>query len=94
MVNVYRNALEKIFEKDDHSRRDEITKTTSEIERISFRLVVLQNQFLDGHITPQDYNKMKDRVEKDLTGLEPKLKAIKMDKSPYKTYVNQTLPML
>ena len=94
VVNVYRKTLEKLFDKDDHSRRDEITKTTNDIDKINSRLIVLQNQFLDGHITPQDYHKMKERVEKDLTGLELRLKDLKQDKSPYKVYVNQTLPML
>jgi hypothetical protein len=75
--------LEKLFEKDVYSRRDEISKTKSEIERVNLRLVTLQNQFLDGIITVQNYHAMKQRVEKDLIGLELKLKDLKEDKSPY-----------
>jgi len=37
---------------------------------------------------------MKEKVEKDLIGLELKLKGLKQDKSPYKKYINQTVPML
>jgi|GEM_PF-4198440 len=37
---------------------------------------------------------MKEKVEKDLIGLELKLKGLKQDKSPYKEYINQTVPML
>jgi len=37
---------------------------------------------------------IKQRVEKDLIGLELKLKGLKEDRSPYKEYVNQTVPML
>jgi hypothetical protein len=48
----------------------------------------------DNQISPQDYQNMKQRVEKDLTGLQLKLKDLKEDKSPYKTYINQTVPML
>ena len=32
-------------------------------------------------------------VEKDLIGLELKLKDFKADRSPYKEYINQTVPM-
>jgi len=37
---------------------------------------------------------MKEKVEKDLSGLELKLKDLKQDKSPYKEYINQTVTML
>jgi len=36
---------------------------------------------------------MKQRVEKDLMGLELRLRDLKEDKSPYKVYINQTVPM-
>ena len=94
VVNLYRKTLEKLFEKDDYARRDEITRTKSEIEKIKARLTTLQDQFLDSVITPTDYHTMKQRVEKDLIGLELKLKGLKEDKSPFKEYVNQTVPML
>lgn len=54
-------------------------------------LTALQNQFLDEVITPSDYHLMKQRVEKDLTGLHLKLKGLKRDKLPYKTYMNLTI---
>jgi hypothetical protein len=37
---------------------------------------------------------MKQGIEKDRIGLELKLKGLKQDKSPYKEYINQTVPML
>ncbi len=75
-------------------RRDEITQTENEIDKIIKRLATLQDQFLDGNISPQEYHSMKEKVEKDLIGLELKLKGLKQDKSPYKEYINQTVPML
>ena len=57
-------------------------------------MITLQNQFLDGSITTKDYQTMKQRVEKDLMGLELKLRDLKEDKSPYKVYINQTVPKL
>ena len=91
---LYRKILEKMFDKEDVVRRDEITKTENEIDKIIKRLATLQDQFLDGNISPQEYHSMKEKVEKDLIGLELKLKGLKQDKSPYKEYVNQTVPML
>jgi hypothetical protein len=61
---------------------------------VNTRLVTFQNQFLDGVITSQDYHTMKQRVEKDLTGLELKLRDLKTNISPYKVYINQTVRML
>jgi hypothetical protein len=66
----------------------------SDIEKMNTRLITLQNQFLHSGISPQDYHIMKQRVEKDLIGLELKLKDLKEDRSPYKEYINQTVPML
>jgi hypothetical protein len=37
---------------------------------------------------------MKQRVEKDLIGLELRLRDLKVDVSPYKVYINQTVPIL
>ena len=86
--------MEKTFDKEDIVRRDEITQTENEIDKIIKRLATLQDQFLDGNISPQEYHSMKEKVEKDLIGLELKLKSLKQDKSPYKEYINQTVPML
>ena len=37
---------------------------------------------------------VKQRIEKDLMGLELRLRDLKADVSPYKVYINQTVPML
>jgi SMC interacting uncharacterized protein involved in chromosome segregation len=86
--------LEKLFDKEDSMRKDEITKTEREIEKIQSRITSLQDQFMDKQIDPQDYHLMKQRVEKDLVGLSCKLKDLKDDKSPFKEYIKHTVPML
>lgn len=93
-VNLYKTILQNIFDRDDHIRKDEMIKSKNEIEKIQNRMITLQDQFLDGHISPKEYQSMKQRVEKDLIGLESKLKGLKEGKSPYKEYVNKTVPML
>jgi len=59
MLTLYKKVLENIFDRDDHLKRDEIQKLKTEIERIELRKSNLQNRFLDGDITPQDYQDMK-----------------------------------
>jgi len=86
--------LEKLFDKEDSMRKDEITKTEREIEKIQSRITSLQDQFMDKQIDPHDYHLMKQRVEKDQVGLSCKLKELKSDKSPFKEYIKHTVPML
>ena len=93
-LTLYRKILENMFEKDGLVRKEEIKRTENEFDKINKRITILQNQLLDGNILPQDYQTMKQRIEKELKGLELKLKELKQDKSPYKVYVSQTIPML
>ena len=91
---LYRKILEKLFDKEDLVRKDEIARTETELDKIKKRIVNLQNQFLYNNIDPKEYHSMKEKVEKDQAGLELKLKALRQDKSPFKVYINQTVPML
>ncbi len=93
-LNLYLKMLEKLFDKEDMVRKDEIVKTENEIEKVKKRMTNLQDQFMDNHISPEEFQAMKQRVEKDLTGLSCKLKDLKSDKSPFKEYVKSTVPML
>ena len=73
IVNLYKKTLEKLFEKDDYNRRDEIQKTRKELERLELRKSNLQNDLMDRVITSQDYQDMKGRVEKDIVLTREKL---------------------
>lgn len=93
-VSLYRKTLEKLFDKEDIGRKDELAKTEKEIEKQNDRLKKLQDQLLDGHITPQDYHTMKQRVENDLMGLQCKRTDLQSGQSPFKEYIKHTVPML
>jgi hypothetical protein len=58
--------LEKLFEKDDYLKRDEIERTRREQERLETRKSNLQNDFMDRNITSQDYHDMKEKVDKEI----------------------------
>ena len=93
-VTLYKKLLEKIFEKEDLNRRDEIQKVKKDIEKAEARKSNLQDLILDGTITPQDYQDMKGKVEKDLVLFKSKLSGLMDQPSPYKTYISKTVPML
>ena len=93
-VNLYKRLLEKIFEKEDLNRRDEIQRVKKDIEKAEARRSNLQDLILDGTITPQDYQDMKGKVYKDLVLFKSKLRGLIDQPSPYKTYISKTIPML
>lgn len=94
IVNLYRKSLEKLFEKDDFQRRDEIQKTKKELEKLELRKSNLQNDLMDRAITSHDYQEMKSRVEKDIVLAKEKLTELQQVKSPFKVYFQKEVPML
>jgi site-specific DNA recombinase len=86
--------LEKIFEKEDLNRRDEIQRVKKDIEKAEALRSNLQDLILDGTITPHDYQDMKGKVDKDLVMLRSKLSGLLDQPSTYKTYTTKTVPML
>lgn len=49
---------------------------------------------MDRTITPQDYQDMKGRVEKELVLLKDKLTDLQQQTSPFKIYIQKEVPML
>jgi site-specific DNA recombinase len=93
-VNLYKRLLEKIFEKEDLNKRDEIQRVKKDIEKAEALRSNLQDLILDGTITPQDYQDMKGKVDKDLVLFRSKLSGLMDQPSPYKAYISKTVPML
>jgi hypothetical protein len=86
--------LEKLFEKEDYQRKDEIQKTRKELEKLELRKSNLQNDLMDRLITPQDYQEMKGRVDKDIILVKDKLTELQQEVSPFKIYIQKEVPML
>jgi ABC-type phosphate transport system auxiliary subunit len=86
--------LEKLFEKDDYQRKDEIQKTRKELEKLELRKSNLQNDLMGRTNAPQDYQDMKCRVEKDLVPIKNKLIELQHEVSPFKIYIQKEIPML
>jgi hypothetical protein len=94
IVYLYRKTLEKLFEKDDYIRRDEIQRTKKEHERLETRKANLQNDLMDRVISPQDYQDMKGRVERDLVLIKDNLIDLQKQTSSFKIYIQKEVPML
>ena len=66
MVKVYKSQLESLIDREDITRKTEINRMQTDIEKFVTRQTNLQNSFLDGDITSSDYNEMKSRIESEL----------------------------
>jgi DNA invertase Pin-like site-specific DNA recombinase len=94
IVNLYRKTLEKLFEKDDFNRRDEIQKMKKELEKLELRKSNLQNDLMDRTITSQDYQDMKGRVDKDIVLAKDNLIELQQAIPPFKVYLQKEVPLL
>jgi site-specific DNA recombinase len=94
MVKVYKSQLESLIDRDDVTRKTEIKRLETEIETCKTRQLNLQNSFLDCGISSSDFNQMKIRIESELNDKQIKLERLKSTKSPFKVYLNKTLPMI
>ncbi len=93
-INLYRKVLEKVFNKEDHVRKDEIQRIKKELEKLQDRKSNLQNMLMDGKIEPDDYNQMKQKLEKDIAVNNGKLEGLSKQLTPYRDYIYKTIPIL
>ena len=91
---LYKKILEKLFDREDLSRKSDIEKLKKEIEKVEGRKSNLQKRLLDDEITPQDYQDMKKDIDKDLLSYKTKLEGLTQGMSPYKNYINKEIPMM
>ena len=76
-MTLYKKILEKIFEKEDYIRKDEIQKIKNQLENLLVRKSKLQDILLDGKISSKDFNEMKQKLEKDIALNNNKLEGLK-----------------
>ena len=94
IVGLYKKTLEKLFEKYDYQRRDEIQKTKKELEKLELLKSNLENVLVDRIINSHDYQDMKGRVDKDIVLIKDKLTELQQEVSPFKIYIQKEVPML
>jgi hypothetical protein len=94
VVNLNKNILEKIFDREDRQRRELINRTKNDLLKIEERMNSLKEKFLDNLINPQEYYGLKEKLDKDLFLNKNILNELVQQSSPFKNYINKTVPML
>lgn len=92
-LNLYKRVMEKIFDKEDVIRKNEISKIQKEVEVLEKRKANLQDKFLDNDITSMNFNDMMDKVNIDIARLQNTLTGLQQEMTPYKKYIKHTVPM-
>ena len=93
-LNLYKKTLEKLFDREDINRKNDIDKLQKRIEHIGERKSKLQDGYLDGYVTPTDYKEMKEKIEKELRSHQTKLDELNQGVTPFKKYMTKEVPML
>ena len=78
---VYREMVKMIFLGSDNDRNKKIQNLEKEIEKQNHRIKILQDLYVDGNLSVEDYNSMRSRYSSDKASTEIKLDEIKTIKS-------------
>lgn len=67
---------------------------TKEVEKLQVRRSNLQYMVMDNKISPEDFQELKQTLDKELVRLNSRLEDLKLQMTPFRTYINKTVPML
>ncbi len=93
-LELYKRILEKLFDKQDVIRKGEILQIQKELAVLSKRKTNLQDKYLDNEINSIDFNEMVEKLNIDIARLQNHLDGLQQELTPYKKYINHTIPML
>jgi hypothetical protein len=94
VIKSYRSILERLFDSEDSMRTKAIQVTKDEILNLKQRKERIQNEYMDGNISSQDYQELKMNIDTKVFENERKLKDMNEEHSPYKEYLNKHVPAL
>jgi DNA invertase Pin-like site-specific DNA recombinase len=94
VIKSYRSILERLFDAEDTMRTKSIQMTKDEISNLKQRKERIQNEYMDGKISSQDYQELKMNIDTKVFENERKLKDMNEEHSPYKEYLNKHVPAL
>jgi hypothetical protein len=78
---VYREMVKMIFLGSDNDRNKKIQNLEKELEKQDHRIRILQDLYVDGNLSKEDFNNMRSRYSSDKASTELKLNEIKSLKS-------------
>jgi hypothetical protein len=94
VIKSYHSILERLFEAEDTMRMKSTQMTKDEISNLKQRKERIQNEYMDGKISSQDYQELKMNIDTKVFENERKLKDMNEEHSPYKEYLNKHVPAL
>ena len=94
VLKSYRSILERIFEFEDSNRTKAIQHKKDELERLKTRKIYIQDEYIDGKITSQEYQELKMSLSSKIYETEKNLLDMREEHSPYKDYLDRHVPAL
>ncbi len=93
-VKQYKKVLAKKFESMDLERKRKQKGLERELETLKGRKTFLQNEYLEGKIIAADYSELKSSIEVKLYQVEMELSNLKSQKTPFKDYLDNDIPLM
>jgi transcription elongation factor Elf1 len=93
-LKLYNKILEKCFDREDLSRKKDIEELKKQIDQEEKRLSNLTMLLLDKKIDADDYQRMKQQIDKILREVQSKLDALSKGMTPFKQYISKQIPIL
>lgn len=93
-LKLYRSVLEKLFDKEDITRKNDLHKVKKELEKNSEQRSEAQALLLSRKITAEQFQDMMNNLDKERALLNGKWTELQQKMTPFRTYLNKTVPML
>ncbi|WP_335974089.1 recombinase family protein [Gaetbulibacter jejuensis] len=94
IVGTYRHVLKRTFESDSTNRKSSIRNLMIEIEKLSKRREFINDEYMDGKLSSEDYQELKNSINSKLFELKNQLDELNKQTSPFNEYVDKQIPML
>ena len=94
IVGSYRSVLKRTFESSSVKRKKSIKNLSIEIDKLNKRREFINNEYMDGKLSSEDYQELKNSINSKLFKLKNQLDELNNQTSPFNEYVDKQIPML
>ncbi len=93
-LKLYKVVLQDIFSQDETERENQCRMVDEKIEKLKIRQNSLEDKFLENIISAEDYQSIKERLQREMGELEQQKEEFTMDKTSFQKYMEYGLPFL
>lgn len=90
-IELYESILEKEMLQSSETSKNEIQKLNQEKIKLEERKESIQNNFIDGKLSPSEYSEIKTLIENKLLDIKLKLSELVNQKSTFKTKIKESI---